>query len=241
MSTASAQEERTDISTVLTKGKDAVRFFLLSKKPETEFNFDVDLAQKNSEENPVFYVQYAHARATSVIKQSCLSEQELLVYFNNLSKKSFIGEKPEKFNKAENDLVLRVLGFPEVARCVTENFEPHQLIFYLQDLASDFHKFYNDSKILVERSRMRLAVVVSCSIARERRSPSSSLKLKNVIIAMSSSTMPPNHLGRSQLQTWYCSGLSLRLLLACLLEWTVRLRRPLRTQEAVQPCWTPSR
>ncbi|GIR49934.1 MAG: hypothetical protein CM15mP58_20310 [Burkholderiaceae bacterium] len=125
-------------------------FFLLSKKPETEFNFDVDLAQKHSEENPVFYVQYAHARASSVIKQSCLSEKELLVYFKNLTKKSFTGEQPEKFNKAENDLVLRVLGFPEVARCVTENFEPHQLIFYLQDLASDFHKFYNDSKILVE-------------------------------------------------------------------------------------------
>ena len=144
------KEERTDISTSLTKGKDAVRFFLLSKKPETEFNFDVDLAQKNSEENPVFYVQYAHARASSVIKQSCLSEQELLVYFKNLTKKPFTGEQLEKFNKAENDLILRVLGFPEVARCVTENFEPHQLIFYLQDLASDFHKFYNDSKILVE-------------------------------------------------------------------------------------------
>ena len=144
------QEERTDISPLLAKGKDAVRFFLLSKKPETEFNFDVDLAQKHSEENPVFYVQYAHARASSVIKQSCLSEKELLVYFKNLSEKSFTGEQPEKFNKAENELVLRVLGFPEVARCVTENFEPHQLIFYLQDLASDFHKFYNDSKILVE-------------------------------------------------------------------------------------------
>ncbi len=145
-----SQGERTDISPLLAKGKDAVRFFLLSKKPETEFTFDVDLAQKHSEENPVFYVQYAHARASSVIKQSCLSEKELLVYFRSLSGKSFTAERPEKFNKAENELVLRVLGFPEVARCVTENFEPHQLIFYLQDLASDFHKFYNDSKILVE-------------------------------------------------------------------------------------------
>ena len=144
------REERTNMSPSLAKGKDAVRFFLLSKKPETEFNFDVDLAQKHSEENPVFYVQYAHARASSVIKQSCASEKELLVYFKNLSKKSFADEQPKTFNKAENELVLRVLGFPEVARCVTETFEPHQLIFYLQDLASDFHKFYNDSKILVE-------------------------------------------------------------------------------------------
>ena len=56
-------------------------FFLLSKKPETEFNFDVDLAQKHSEENPVFYVQYAHARASSVIKQSCLSEQGTVSLF----------------------------------------------------------------------------------------------------------------------------------------------------------------
>ena len=144
------QGERTDILPLLAKAKDAVRFFLLSKKPETEFNFDVDLAQKHSEENPVFYVQYAHARASSVIKQSCLSDKELLVYFRNLSEKSFTGQQPEKFNKSENDLVLRILSFPEVARCVTETFEPHQLIFYLHDLASDFHKFYNDSKILVE-------------------------------------------------------------------------------------------
>ena len=79
--------KQTNISPLLAKGKDAVRFFLLSKKPETEFNFDVDLAQKHSEENPVFYVQYAHARASSVIKQSCVSEKELLVYFKNLSVK----------------------------------------------------------------------------------------------------------------------------------------------------------
>ena len=144
------QLDRKNIAPLLAKGKDAVRFFLLSKKPETEFNFDVDLAQKHSEENPVFYVQYAHARASSVIKQACLSEEELLVYFRNLSQKSFTGEWPDKLNKAENDLILRILSFPEVAQCVAENFEPHQLIFYLQDLASDFHKFYNDSKILVE-------------------------------------------------------------------------------------------
>ena len=98
----------------------------------------------------MFYVQYAHARASSVIKQSCVSEKELLVYFGNLSEKSLTGEQLEKFNKAENELVLRVLSFPDIVRCTTENFEPHQLIFYLQDLASDFHKFYNDSKILVD-------------------------------------------------------------------------------------------
>ena len=98
----------------------------------------------------MFYVQYAHARASSVIKQSCLSEKELLIYFRNLSEKSFTSEQLQKFNKSENELVLRVLDFPEIVRCMTENFEPHQLIFYLQDLASDFHKFYNDSKILVE-------------------------------------------------------------------------------------------
>ena len=77
--------------------------FLLSKKPETEFNFDVDLAQKNSEENPVFYVQYAHARASSVIKQSCLS-REIVSLFQESKQKSFTGEQPEKFNKAEMTL-----------------------------------------------------------------------------------------------------------------------------------------
>ena len=87
-----------------------------------------------------------------------------LVYFKGLSEKLFTGEQHENFNKAENDLVLRVLSFPEVVRCVTENFEPHQLIFYLQDLASDFHKFYNDSKILVEDvwTKNKRLIIVFC-------------------------------------------------------------------------------
>ncbi len=143
-------ENKHETATILSRGKDAVRFFLLSKKPETEFNFDVSLAQKNSEENPVFYVQYAHARASSVIRQSCVSELELLEFFSNLNDAACLGSESVNLNSLENELAHRVLGFSEVTRTVLKNVEPHQLVFYLQDLASDFHKFYNDSKILVE-------------------------------------------------------------------------------------------
>ena len=143
-------ENKHETPTILSRGKDAVRFFLLSKKPETEFNFDVSLAQKNSEENPVFYVQYAHARASSVIRQSCVSELELLEFFSNLNDAAYLGSESVNLNSLENELAHRVLGFSEVTRTVLKNVEPHQLVFYLQDLASDFHKFYNDSKILVE-------------------------------------------------------------------------------------------
>ena len=143
-------ENKHETATILSRGKDAVRFFLLSKKPETEFNFDVSLAQKHSEENPVFYVQYAHARASSVIRQSCVSELELLEFFSNLNDAAYLGSESVNLNSLENELAHRVLGFSEVTRTVLKNVEPHQLVFYLQDLASDFHKFYNDSKILVE-------------------------------------------------------------------------------------------
>ncbi len=143
-------ENKHETATILSRGKDAVRFFLLSKKPETEFNFDVSLAQKHSEENPVFYVQYAHARASSVIRQSCVSELELLEFFSNLNDAACLGSESVNLNSLENELAHRVLGFSEVTRTVLKNVEPHQLVFYLQDLASDFHKFYNDSKILVE-------------------------------------------------------------------------------------------
>ncbi len=148
-------ENKHETATILSRGKDAVRFFLLSKKPETEFNFDVSLAQKHSEENPVFYVQYAHARASSVIRQSCVSELELLEFFSNLNDAAYLGSESVNLNSLENELAHRVLGFSEVTRTVLKNVEPHQLVFYLQDLASDFHKFYNDSKILVEDTWIR--------------------------------------------------------------------------------------
>ena len=123
---------------------------MLSKKPETEFSFDVTLAQKYSEENPVFYVQYAHARASSVIRQSCISEQELLQFFSSHCYAPNLSSKSLNLNKLENELAHRILGFSEVTRITVNNIEPHQLIFYLQDLSGDFHRFYNDSKILVE-------------------------------------------------------------------------------------------
>ncbi|GIR48655.1 MAG: hypothetical protein CM15mP58_07520 [Burkholderiaceae bacterium] len=88
------------------------------------FYLDVDLAQKHSEEeNPVFYVQYAHARVSRFPKTIFFGKRRnLLVYFRNLSEKPIPAEHPKKFNKAENELVLQIFGFPEVARCFNQKF-----------------------------------------------------------------------------------------------------------------------
>jgi arginyl-tRNA synthetase len=149
---------------MLTKGRDAVRFFLLSKKPETEFTFDIDLAQKQSEENPVFYVQYAHARAVSVIRQAGVTKINLLKFFKNFYEGTIAKKNSYVFTKRERIIILRLLEYPAVISHALNNLEPHQIVFYVQSLASDFHKFYNESKILVDDEFIknnRLLIVLS--------------------------------------------------------------------------------
>ena len=161
-----SQEKYCDIikDPMVTKGRDAVRFFLLSKKPETEFTFDIDLAQKQSEENPVFYVQYAHARASSVIRQADVTKINLLKFFNNFYEGTIAKKNSYMFTKRERIIILRLLEYPAVISHALNNLEPHQIVFYVQSLASDFHKFYNESKILVDDEFIknnRLLIVLS--------------------------------------------------------------------------------
>ena len=149
---------------LLTKGKDAVRFFLLSKKPETEFTFDTNLAQKQSEENPVFYVQYAHTRASSIIRQAGVTKINLSKFFKNFDEVTRTKTNSYIFTKRERIIVLRLLEYPAVISHTLNNLEPHQIVFYVQSLASDFHKFYNESKILVDDEFIknnRLLIVLS--------------------------------------------------------------------------------
>tara|TARA_E500000178_G_C17039005_1_gene765516 strand:- start:16676 stop:18505 length:1830 start_codon:yes stop_codon:yes gene_type:complete len=151
----------------LIKGRDAVRFFLLSKKAETEFSFDLDILKKTSEENPVFYIQYAHARAHSVIQQSGLSAAKMreVVHQPNF----FPGK--HLTSRAEVLLLNRLSEFPSVLKESITLLAPHVLIFYLKNLASDFHCFYNDCKILVENRDIkfaRLLLVFSAALIIKR-------------------------------------------------------------------------
>ncbi len=127
--------------------RDAVRFFLISRKADTEFVFDVDLALKANDENPVFYVQYAHARICSVLAQwgGRLEAADLSLLST----------------PTEQALMLKLADYPDLlARAATE-LAPHDLAFYLRDLAAAFHSYYAAERFLVEdeslaRARMAL-------------------------------------------------------------------------------------
>ena len=135
-------------------GRDAVRFFLASRKADTEFVFDVDLALAKSEDNPVYYVQYAHARICSVLAQAAekfgaaaaLDEAQAL----NVDLSPLVAPK-------EQALLQRLAGWPEVVAVAAEELAPHQVAFYLKEVGADFHAFYNAERVLVEEAGLRAA------------------------------------------------------------------------------------
>jgi arginyl-tRNA synthetase len=131
-------------------GRDAVRFFLLSRKPDSEFVFDIDLALAEGEENPVYYVQMAHARICSVFRQ--LAERGLQ-YERALGEDNFA-----KLTEAQEIAVIRRLAtYSEVLEKASKDLEPHQIAYYLRDLAGEFHAYYNAHKFIVDDVGMRNA------------------------------------------------------------------------------------
>ncbi len=127
-------------------GKDAVRFFLVSRKADSEFTFDIDLALSQSEENPVFYVQYAHARICSVLRDGGISDAALA----NADLSALTHEKAEA-------LATRLADFPTLLATAARDLAPHVLPFYLREVAAAFHSYYNAERFLVDDSRDRTA------------------------------------------------------------------------------------
>lgn len=139
---APAAEGRRD----LTRGRDAVRFFLISRKADTEFVFDVDLALAQSDENPVYYVQYAHARICSVLSQWGGNEASLQQ--TDLS---------PLLAPRELALMACIADYPDVLKKAAEELGPHQVAFYLRDLAGELHSYYNAERVLVDDVTLRQA------------------------------------------------------------------------------------
>ncbi len=131
--------------------KDAVRFFLLSRKPDTEYTFDVDLAVTQNNDNPVYYVQYAHARICSVLRSwheqggagaaSALRDVDLSAL-----------EGPQA-----QALMLQLAKYPEMLTAAAAGNAPHDVTFYLRDLASAYHSYYDAERILVDDEKVKLA------------------------------------------------------------------------------------
>lgn len=141
-------------------GNDVVRYFFNMRSITTHMNFDIGLAKKQSDENPVFYLQYAHARICSIMRNA--AEQQIEQKFENLS----VLTVPE-----EQRLLKKILIFPDVVLQSAELYEPHRIAVYLQELAEAFHRFYTVCRIIgsekhVAESRLALAAatkIVLCN------------------------------------------------------------------------------
>lgn len=131
-------------------GKDAARFFYAMRKCEQHMDFDLELAKSKSNENPVYYVQYAHARICSVWRQ--LAEQ-------SLSHDAAAGEEAlnQLIESQEIALMKTLSRYPEVLEKAALNEEPHQITYYLRDVATDFHSLYNAHKVIIDDTELRNA------------------------------------------------------------------------------------
>ncbi|MGB3428053.1 MAG: arginine--tRNA ligase [Burkholderiaceae bacterium] len=131
-------------------GPDATRYFLVSRKPDTEFVFDVDLALSQSEDNPVYYVQYAHARICSVFAQATDKGYKVPDEAAALNL-----DLAPLASVREQSLMSKLAEYPEVLEAAAAELAPHQLAFYLKDLASAFHGYYNAERVLVDEDATR--------------------------------------------------------------------------------------
>ncbi|ASL43775.1 Arginine--tRNA ligase [Burkholderia sp. AD24] len=144
------------------RGRDAVRFFLISRKADTEFVFDIDLALKQNDENPVHYVQYAHARICSVLAE-CKSR-----YSTDETTLASVDVSPLTSERAMA-LLNKLAEFPDMLQHAADELAPHAVAFYLRDLAGEFHSFYNDraERVLVDDAAERNARVALLAATRQ--------------------------------------------------------------------------
>jgi arginyl-tRNA synthetase len=119
-------------------GADATRFFLLMRSADSQMEFDVDLAKKQSDENPVYYVQYAHARIASVLRTA---EERGWTDWSN-------GDVTLLDHPLELDLIRKMIQLPEIVARAADELAPHHLCYYAQDLASAFHSFYRECRVV---------------------------------------------------------------------------------------------
>jgi arginyl-tRNA synthetase len=131
-------------------GNDAARFFYIMRKAEQHMDFDLELAKAQSNENPVYYVQYAYARICSVFKQ--LNERQLA-----FDKEEGIANLHLLVEPQERQLVNTLARYPDMIVNAALNYEPHMLTHYVRDLASDFHTYYNSHQFIVEDAALRNA------------------------------------------------------------------------------------
>jgi arginyl-tRNA synthetase len=130
-------------------GKDATRFFFALRSPGAHFEFDLDLAKKQAADNPVFYVQYVHARCVSIFREAEKRgvSTDLTVWVKDQPK--------EPLQKSERDVLLHLMSFSTVVSLCARDYSNHHLTVYLQELAGKYHSFYENCTVLVDDPSLR--------------------------------------------------------------------------------------
>ncbi len=137
-------------------GNDATRFFYVLRKSDQHLDFDLDLAKSQSNDNPVYYIQYAHARVCSVMEQWGGNQAELV----NADLSPLV-------ESLEPQLLQRLTDYPDQIEGAARELAPHLLAFYLKDLAGEFHSYYNSTRFLVEDERVKLARLALAAAVRQ--------------------------------------------------------------------------
>lgn len=143
------------------RGRDAVRFFLISRKADSEFTFDVDLAVSRSDENPVYYVQYAHARICSVLAQDANGRTDRERQLQETT------DFTSLVSAHEHALMARLAAWPDLIEMATVELAPHTVAFYLKDLAGEIHSYYNAERFLADDPALRAARLCLLLAARQ--------------------------------------------------------------------------
>ncbi|MEP6940985.1 MAG: DALR anticodon-binding domain-containing protein, partial [Rudaea sp.] len=141
-------------------GRDATRFFLISRKSDSQMVFDIDLARSQSNDNPVFYVQYAHARVCSVLRQ--LGERGIVWNRNN-----GLLRLERLDNEHEAALMVEIARYPEVVEAAAAALEPYMIAAYLRELAYALHTYYNAHQFIVDDVDQRDARLALAVAARQ--------------------------------------------------------------------------
>ncbi len=141
-------------------GRDATRWFLIARKPDSQLTFDIDLARQQSNDNPVFYVQYAHARVCSLLRQA----QEKKLPHDPANGIAHLGRLDDE---ASLLLMVEMSRYPEVVEAAGAMLEPHQVAQYLRELAHAFHTWYHGTTVLVADADERDAKLALASAARQ--------------------------------------------------------------------------
>ena len=144
-------------------GTDACRFFFLCRSADSQMDFDLELAKKESQDNPVYYVQYANARISSILK---LAEEKGIDYAD--------GDISLLTGEAELTLIRKMLLLPEIVEIIANTLEPHHLTYYAQDLATTFHSFYKQCRVVsddeaITKARLKLVASAKTVLAKTLR------------------------------------------------------------------------